>query len=174
MRAPVRLLAVFVVFAGSLGLGTGCVPDKHKEADFLQAPKSWNPQDDGLTFGKKNLDAFNSMSESEREAHLESLKSKPGSFKGQARFERGSELGENISDAKYGKFEATAQVTEPVLYEITIEYQLFANEKIGHGFPAGTYIEFSGTLADFEYRQDAKPRKLVIKVKDVTVERLGS
>ncbi|HLV65961.1 MAG TPA: hypothetical protein VKY73_09110 [Polyangiaceae bacterium] len=174
MRAPVRLLAVFVAVAGSLGLVSGCVPDKHKEADFLKAPKSWDPKEDSLTFGTKNLEAFNSMSEDEREAHVEALKGKPGSFKGQARFERGSELSENIDDAKFGKFEATAQVTDPILYEITIEYQLFANEKIGHGFPAGTYIEFSGTLADLEYRQDAKPRKLVIKVKDVTVERLGS
>lgn len=173
MRAAVRFVAVFAVFAGSLGSSTACIPDKHKESEFLKPPASWTPKDDSMTFGTKTVDAFNSMSSSERDAFIEDLKGKPGSYKGQAQFERSSELTEGIPDAKYGKFEATAYVHDPVLYEITLEYQLFSNEKIGHGFPAGTYIQFSGTLADFEYREDAKPRKLVIKVKDASVERLG-
>lgn len=173
MRAVVRPLAVFALLTASIGSSWGCIPDKHKEADFLQAPKSWTPKDDTMTLGTKALDAFNSMSAAEREAFVEDLKSKPGTFKGQAQFEHGSELTEGIPDATYGKFEIDAYVNDPVLYEITLEYKIFANEKIGHGFPAGTYMQFSGTLADLEYREDAKPRTLVIKVKDATVERLA-
>jgi len=174
MRAAATVFLSVALLAGSLGLGTGCVPDRKKETDLLKPPKSWQPKDDSMTFGSKNLDAFNSMSPDDREAHVEALKGKAGAFKGQAQFERGSELGAGISNSQYGKFEATAQVREPVLYEITIDYELFAAEKLGHGYPSGTYVGFTGTVVEVEYREEAKPRKLIVKLKDVSMERLGS
>jgi hypothetical protein len=168
MRASGHTLALSI----ALLLGAGCPPDTNKESDILKAPETWNVKADELTFGAKNLDAFNTMSTEERDAHLEALAGQPGAFKGQARFQRLTELGEAIDDREYGQFEAYATVEEPVLYEITIEYHLFAPEKLGDGFPPGAYIEFTGTLADLVYSADAKPRKLEIKVKDVTITRL--
>lgn len=156
----------------ALLLAAGCPSEPNKESKLLQAPKSWDVKKDDLTFGAKNLEAFNAMSEEEREAHVEALKGQPGSFKGQARFQRLTELGEQIEDRKYGQYDAWATVEEPVLFEITIEYHLFAPEKIGDGFPPGTYIEFTGTLADVVYNADSKPRKLEVKVKDVSITRL--
>jgi hypothetical protein len=136
------------------------------------APDTWDVKGDALTFGAKNLDAFNNMSAEERDAHVESLKAQPGTFKGQARFQRLTELGDAIDDRQYGLYDAWATVEEPVLYEITIEYHLFAPEKLGDGFPPGTYIEFTGTLADVAFNADTKPRKLEIKVKDASITRL--
>lgn len=175
MRAAVRTrVLVCALLSAAASSGSGCIPDKNEEPDLLKPPESWNPKADEMTFGEKNLQAFNDMSEAEREAHVEALKQKAASFKGQARFQRVSEMGANMADSELGKFVVDAQLEEPVLYEITSEYQLFANEKIGDGIPTGTPIEFTGTLADLEYRNDAKPRKLVIKLKDVSLERLGN
>lgn len=169
MRAAVLPLAVACV--GLLG-ASACIPDKDKEPEWQKPPESFDPQSDELTFGKKNLEAFNMMSSSERETHLEQLKAKAGGFKGQANFQRASEMGEAMEDAQYGKHEVFATVTDPVLYEITVDYQLFSNEPIGQGLPPGTPIEFTGTLAGLNYKDDAKPRKLEVKLKDVSIERL--
>lgn len=169
MRAAVRTLAVTCALAAGLG---ACIPDDKKEPEWRKPPEAWDPKADELTFGKKNLDAFNSMSGSEREAHVEALKSQPGTFKGQARFQRGTKLGESMDDRALGEYEAYATLEDPILYEITAEYSLFANEQLGHGYPPGTFVEFTGTLADLKYDDDSKPRKLVFKVKDVKLERL--
>jgi hypothetical protein len=178
MRAAVRTLAVScsVLLAGISGLTvvSGCIPDEDKQPKWQKPPKEWDPKGDTLTFGEKNLDAFNSMTREDRDAHLEALKAKAGSFKGQARFQRLTELGEKMDDAEYGKYEVYATLDEPVLYEITVEYHLFAQDKIGDGFPPGTYVEFTGTLADFSFQDESKPRKIEIKVKDVELKRLGS
>lgn len=172
MRAAVRTLAVSCALAwGGIG-STGCIPDENKEPEWRKPPEGFDPKKDELTFGTKNLDVFNTMSSSERKAHVEALQAKPGSFKGQARFQRVTELGEKMDDRALGQYEAYATVEDPVLYEITIEYHLFADDKIGHGFPPGTFVEFTGTLADLTYSDEAKPRKLVMKVKDAKVERL--
>jgi hypothetical protein len=151
---------------------SACVPDKDKEPEWRQPPKAWNTKGDELTFGEKNLDAFNSMSSSERAAHLEGLGAAPGSFKGQANFQRATELGDKMDDAQYGQYSAYATVADPVLYEITIDYYLFATEDLGSSLPPGTFVEFTGTLADLRYDEEAKPRKLEIKVKDVKLNRL--
>jgi hypothetical protein len=175
MRAAVRTLAVCCLclgtVAGPLAAG-GCIPDENKEPKWRQPPKAWDPKGDTLTFGEKNLDAFNSMTSAEREAHLQALQSQAGSFKGQARFQRATELGDKMDDAALGNFEVYATVEDPVLFEITLEYHLFANEKIGGGFPPGAYIEFTGTLAEMSFQDESKPRKMEIKVKDVSLQRL--
>jgi hypothetical protein len=163
MRAALPAVAlVCAAFAG-----TACLPDKAKEPEWQKPPKSFDPQEAELTFNKKQLEAFNAMSSSDREAHLQALQGKPGTFKGQATFQRATELGESMDDLEHGRFEVYATVPDPVLYEITLEYQLFANEEIGKGLPPNTHIEFTGTLADMRYQDESKPRKMEIKVKDV-------
>lgn len=166
MRAALPLVALLC----SAVVGPACIPDKNKEPEWRKPPKSFDPKEAELTFNAKGLEAFNSMSFDERDAYLQSLEDKPGSFKGQAGFERATELGEKMDDAALGKYEVFAIVPEPVLYEITIEYHLFANEPIGQGLPPKTYIEFTGTLADLTYQDESKPRKLTVKVKDAKVD----
>lgn len=169
--------ALGFALASSFALATvslGCVPDKNKEPDWQKPPEAWNVKGDDLSFGEKNLDAFNSMSGTEREAHLEALKGKAGGFKGQAKFGRSDKLGDEIADKEHGNFEVYATVEEPVLFEITIEYRLFSAEKQGAKFPPGALVEFTGTLVEVVYKEESKPRKLEIKVKDVQLTRLDA
>lgn len=172
MRAVGPSLAALLVLSVAVG-PLGC--DSSKDGpDWQKAPERFDVQGDDLTFGKKNLEAFNKMGSGERAAHIDALKSKPGSFKGQGRFQVVSEIGANLSDHELGQYEASVLVEEPVLYEITIEYNLLSNEKIGDGYPRGTYVEFTGTVVDLEFHDDAKPRKLVIKLKDTKFDRLDA
>ena len=171
MRAVGQSLAALLVLSVAAG-PLGC--DKGDEPAWQKPPERFDVTKDELTFGKKNLDAFNTMSSGERAAHIDALKSKPGSFKGQGRFKVVSSLGENIADSEMGKYDASVLVEDPVLYEITIEYNLLSNEKIGDGYPKGTYVEFTGTLVDLDFQDDSKPRKLVIKLKDTKFERLDA
>lgn len=150
-----------------------CNPSgEEKKPEWQQPPASYDVKGADLTFNEKRLDEFNSMSSSEREAHIEQLKATEGSFKGQAIFEHGSELGEGMDDAQYGKHEINAVVPEPVLFEITMEYRLFSDQDFYKGVPPGEYLEFSGTLVDFEFQDSSKPRKLTFKVKATAVDRL--
>jgi len=172
MRATVRTFALAVSLSGVVATGLACVPDKSQPADFLKAPKSWQPKSDAMTLSTTSLERFNGMSISEQEAFVEGLKAQVGGFRGQARFQRVVQLGPQTADAQLGAYEAYATVDEPVLYEITIDYRLFSSEHIGRGLPTGTYVSFSGTVVDLAFHNEAKPRKLELKVKDVTLERL--
>lgn len=159
--------------AALLLLLPACQPSgEQKQPEWQKPPASYDVKGADLTFNEKRLDAFNSMSTSEREAHIEQLKATEGSFKGQAIFQRGTELGEAMDDAQYGKHEIAAHVPEPVLYEITMEYLLFSDQDFYKGVPPGAHLQFSGTLVDFEYQDSSKPRKLLMKVKASSVERL--
>lgn len=150
-----------------------CNPSgEDKQPDWQKPPASYDVKGADLTFNEQRLDAFNSMSRAEREAHVEQLKSTEGSFKGQAIFERGTELGEAMDDAQYGKYEIYATVPEPVLYEMTMDYHLYSDQDFFTGVPPGTHVEFTGTLADLVFQDDSKPRKLTFKVKATSVERL--
>lgn len=150
-----------------------CQPSgEDKQPDWQKPPASYDVKGADLTFNEQRLDAFNSMSSSEREAHVEQLRATEGSFKGQAVFERGTELGEAMDDAQYGKHEINAAVPDPVLYEITMEYHLYSDQDFYTGVPPGTHIGFTGTLADLQYQDDSKPRKMILKVKASSVERL--
>jgi len=173
MRAVGQSLAALLVLSVAVG-PLGCDKSGDDEPSWQKPPERFDVTGDELTFGAKNLDAFNSMAGGERAAHIDALKSKPGSYKGQGRFQVVSELGENIKDHEMGKYDASVTVDDPVLYEITIEYNLLSNEKIGDGYPKGTYVEFTGTLVDLDFQDDAKPRKLVIKLKDTKFERLDA
>ncbi len=173
MRAVGHSLAALLVLSVAVG-PFGCDKSGDDEPSWQKPPERFDVTGDELTFGAKNLDAFNSMASDARDAHVDALKSKPGSYKGQGRFQVVSELGENIADHELGKYDASVLVESPVLYEITIEYNLLSNEKIGDGYPKGTYVEFTGTLVDLEFQDGAKPRKLVVKLKDTKFERLDA
>jgi len=163
----------FIAGVCATWLLTACNPSgEEKTPEWQQPPASYDVKGADLTFNEKRLDAFNTMSRSEREAHLEQLEGTEGSFKGQAVFERGSELGESMDDSQFGKYEIYATVAEPVLFEITMEYHLFSDQDFFKGVPPGTHIEFSGTLAGLQYQDESKPRKLTLKVKASKVERL--
>jgi hypothetical protein len=145
---------------------------EQKQPDWQKPPQSYDVKGADLTFNAQRLDAFNSMSSSERETHVEQLKATEGSFRGQAVFQRGNELGEAMDDAQYGKHEIYAIVPDPVLYEITMEYNLFSDQDFYKGIPSGTHIQFAGTLVALEYQDSSKPRKMILKVKASSVERL--
>jgi hypothetical protein len=157
----------------ALMLLPACNPSgEEKQPEWQKPPASYDVKGADLTFNEKRLDAFNSMSAAERETHIEQLKATEGSFKGQAVFQRGTELSEAMDDSQYGKHEIAAHIPEPVLYEITVEYLLFSDQDFYKGVPPGAYIEFTGTLAELEYQDSAKPRKVIMKVKASSVERL--
>lgn len=154
-------------------LFVACNPSgEEKTPEWQKPPASYDVKGADLTFNEKRLDAFNSMTTSEREAHIEQLKTTEGGFRGQAVFDSGSELGASMDEAEFGKYEVVAEVAEAVLYEITISYLLYSDEDFHTGVPKGTHIEFTGTLAGFDFQDESKPRKLTIKVKDAKVDRL--
>jgi hypothetical protein len=92
-----------------------------------------------------------------------------GTFKGQGVFKRATELGDKMDDAQWGKHEIYAIIPEPVLYEITVEYHLFSEQDLSANVPPNAHIEFSGTLAEMMFQDEAKPRKMEIKVKTDSV-----
>jgi hypothetical protein len=161
MRAPQSPLLV----ASLALLALGCKSTKHEDAKWMAPPKSYDPQGADLTFNQKNLDAFNTMSEDERAAHLEKLKGAKGTFKGQALYQRSEELTDKIDDRVYGKYDVWLTVDKPVYLEITVEYHVFFDEPQLQGLAGNTHVEFSGTFLDMVYEDDAKPRRMDIKVK---------
>ncbi len=169
MRGAHRL-AIGVYAALLLG---ACNPSGQESTpDWQKPPESYDVKGADLTFNEKRFDAFNSMGGKEREAHIEQLKAAEGTFRGQGVFQRGSELGEAMDDAQYGKYEIFALVETPVLFEITFEYHLYSDQDFFTGVPPGTHVEFAGTLADLQYQDSSKPRKLTLKVKATKVDRL--
>lgn len=159
------LFALF--FTSALLSVTACQSEKK---DLLALPAAYNPKDADLTFNKKNLDAFNTMNESARKKHVDSLKETPGSFSGQAVFEAGNGLSPTVEESKHGDYELFAHVTDPVLYEITIDYRIFTTEALGRPIAPHKAIAFKGTLLELRFDDMAKPRKLTITVKADNVE----
>jgi hypothetical protein len=137
------------------------------EPEWQKPPKAFDTKSDSLTFGHKGLDEFNTKSVDDRTAWLAEMVGKPGSFKGQGVFRKREELGEKMDDRVHGRFEVFADVPigfEP-LYEITIDYFLYSDTDFGPTLPNGAYVEFAGTLIDFTFKEEAKPRKLEVKAK---------
>lgn len=173
MRTEARgrhLLAAGALAAAAVT--SACLPDKDKEPDWHKAPKAFDPAGADLTFNKDRLEAFNTLDTSKQEAHVAELKSTAGSFKGHAIFKRGTELGDKMDDLVYGRHEIYAlapgpdtDMPEGILFEINIEYHLFSEENFYTGWPSGSYVEFTGTLADMHFQSEAKPRKMELKVK---------
>lgn len=154
------LFALF--FTSALLSVTACQQEKK---DLLALPAAYNPKEADLTFNKKNLEAFNLMNEAERKKHVKVLKETQGSFTGQAVFEAGNGLAPTVEEAQYGDYEVFAHVSDPVLYEITIDYQIFTTTALGKPLAPNKAIAFKGTVLELRYDSDAKPRKLTIKLK---------
>lgn len=161
MRGPWCLIAL--MFA--LPIAAGCKGNKYEQPEWQKLPASYDPKGLDLTFNTKNLEAFNSLSDAERQQQVEAMVAAPGSFKGQALYESVEELSEQISDHQYGRYVVTASVPDPVLFEIQIDYLLFSDTKLISGLAPKTPIEFTGTLAELHYQNQSKPRKLELKVK---------
>lgn len=154
------LTALF--FTSALLAVTGCNQPKR---DLLALPAAYNPREADLTFNKTNLEAFNLMKPAERDAFVEDLKGKPGSFKGMAVTEAGNGIAAGVEGSEHGAWETFAHVTDPVLYEITIDYRIFSSEELGKPLGRNLPVSFAGTLIDLRYDAEAKPRKLTIQVK---------
>lgn len=178
-RAKLPVVARLGLTAVVAMLATGCLPDKDKEPKWQKPPKAFDVKGADLTFNEAKLEAFNSMDETQRTAHLAELQSTEGSFKGQAIFKRATELGEKMDDIEYGKYEVYAIAPGPdenqeegVWLEVNIEYHLFSEEKFGDGWPPGSFIEFTGTYADMTFQDQSKPRKMELKVKATDIHLL--
>ena len=165
--APCSLgrLALAFVCASSTLAPLACTSSKHDDPKWLEPPKSYDPKGAELTFNEKNLEAFNSLSVDERAAHIEKLKAATGTFKGQATFRRQEELADSMDDRVFGRYDVWATVVDPVFLEVTVEYHLFSETQLISGLATATPIEFTGTLVDLVYLDQAKPRKMEIKVK---------
>lgn len=159
-----------VTLAALLLFPQGCTTD-HGQPEWMQLPESYQPQSADLTFNKAGLERFNKMSESEREAFQSELEQKKGSFKGQAVFVHGTGLTESIEESKYGSYELIAR-TDPVLFEITLDYAIYTTPELGKKLARNKAIEFTGTLVGLEYQHQDKPRKLSLKIRADDVKTL--
>lgn len=140
-----------------------CVPEQHPEPEWMKHPKAYDIQGADLTFNKERLEAFNFLDSDEQEKHIEALKAAKGEFRGMAVFKSGAGLGAALEDAKYGDWELSAS-TDPVAYEITITYEIFTTKEKGKPLAPNRAIEFTGTLVDFDFQNESKPRSITIKV----------
>lgn len=151
--------------AAVLLAASACSPKADGQPDFMKLPESYDPVGADLTFNKKRLEEFNFLEPDERAAFIDELQNKKGSFKGQAVFKAGAGLGENIAESKYGEWELNASTNDPVLYEIVIDYQIYTSKDVGRPLAPNKAIEFTGTIVEFDYQDENKPRRIDIKVK---------
>lgn len=165
-----RALSLLTLAAALMATGA-CVPKDEPDPEWMKPPKAYDPQGADLTFNKERLEKYNMMSEAEKESYISELQATPGSFKGQAIFKSGAGLGESMEDAQHGSYELSAS-TEEVLYEITIDYNIFTTPEIGKPLAPHAAIEFTGTLIDIDFQSEDKPRKLSLRVKADDVKRL--
>jgi hypothetical protein len=165
-----RALSLLTLAAALMATGA-CVPKDTPDPEWMKPPKSYDPQGADLTFNKERLETYNMMNEGEKDSYIAELQGTAGSFKGQAIFKSGAGLGESMADAQHGSYELSAS-TEEVLYEITIDYNIFTTPELGKPLAPHAAIEFTGTLVDIEFQAEDKPRKLTLRVKADDVKRL--
>ena len=163
----IRRLALGLTVAALGVTATAC---KQEKKDLLALPAAYDPAGADLTFNKKNLEAFNLMSKDARRQHVKQLKETAGSFQGQAIFQSGNGLAPTVEDSQHGAYELFANVPTPVLYEITIDYQIFTTPELGRPLAPNHPISFRGTLIDLRFEDETKPRKLTMRVKADNVE----
>ncbi|MBA3545260.1 MAG: hypothetical protein H0T76_02130 [Nannocystis sp.] len=156
-----------LVFTSALLTAAGCQQEKK---DLMALPAAYDPAKADLTLNRKNLEAFNLLNNEDRRSFVKDLKGKPGSYTGQAIFQSGNGLAPTVEDSQYGTYELFAHVPDPVLYEITIDYQVFTTPEIGKPIAQNKPIAFRGTLVDLRFDDQTKPRKLTIRVKADSVE----
>lgn len=150
---------------------TGCLPDKHPDVDWLKPPKSYDPiNTEGLTLNKAGVDALTLKEGAERDAYIESLQAE-GAFKGQAKCQSGSNTGD-LDVSKWGEYQLTCQ-SGTILFDIELKFQLFTTREAGKPLSANAYVQFSGTLVEFSYHDESKPRSISANVKVDEISRLS-
>ena len=92
--------------------------------------------------------------------YVEALKAK-GAYKGQAQCKSGAGTGTQ-AHSKYGEFELTC-TAGTILFDIELDYHLFTSRAVGKPLSANAYVEFSGTLVEFDFHESSKPRQIVAK-----------
>ncbi|NVB41173.1 hypothetical protein G6O69_25260 [Pseudenhygromyxa sp. WMMC2535] len=145
--------------------------DKKPSDDLLAPPEGYDPvETEGLTLNKAGMNALLPTEGDARAAHLEGLKAE-GAFKGQAKCTGGSSTGD-MEDSQYGEYKLTCDAGT-VLYDIELKYYLYTTKALGRPLKGGAYVDFSGTLVDFEFIDESKPRKMTATVSvGESIERL--
>ncbi|MFV8754067.1 hypothetical protein ACNOYE_26275 [Nannocystaceae bacterium ST9] len=161
--ASLALLPSLVALATALS-AAACVPKEHPDPDWLKPPKSYDPVGtEGLTFNKDGVDALTLKDEGEdRDAYVQTLMDAKGKFVGQAQCKSGAGTGTQ-AHSKYGEFELTC-TAGTILFDIEVDYHLFTTRERGKPLSANAWVEFEGTLVEFDYHDDTKPRQIVAKV----------
>jgi hypothetical protein len=129
----------------------------------MKAPKAYDPiGTEGLTLNKAGVDALTLAENDERDAFIESLKGE-GAYKGQAKCQSGSNTGD-LEPSKWGEFQLSCDAGT-ILFDIELKYRLFTTRAAGKPLSANAYVEFSGTLVEFSYHDETKPRSITASVK---------
>lgn len=153
-------LAGVMAFAG---VSTGCLPDKHPEVDWMKPPKGYDPINaEGLTLNKAGVDALTLKEGDDLDAYIQSLHAE-GAFKGHAKCQSGSNTGD-LEPSKWGEFQLSCDAGT-ILFDIEVKYRLFTTRAAGKPLSANAYVEFSGTLVEFSYHDETKPRSITASVK---------
>jgi hypothetical protein len=163
--------ATLLALVAALAATTACMAKEVPELEWNKPPKGYDPVGADLTFNAERLQKFNLMSEEERESYVAELTQTAGSFKGQAIFKSGAGLGESMADAQYGAYELSASTSE-ILFEITLDYNIFTTPELGKPLAPNAAIEFTGTLVELTFQSEQKPRKLTLRVKADDVKRI--
>ena len=140
-----------------------CLPKDHPEAEWMKPPASYDPvKTEGLTFNKDGVDKLTLEEKGDkRDAYIESLKTE-GTFKGQAKCSSGAGTGD-LEHSQWGDYELTCDAGT-VLFDIELKYHLFTSREVGKPLSANAYVEFGGTLVEFDYHDESKPRLITAKV----------
>jgi hypothetical protein len=140
---------------------TAC-PEKHPNPEWMQPPKAYDPiTTEGLTLNKAGLDALTLKEGDDREAHVQTLMA-PDTFKGQAKCQSGAGTGD-LAHSKWGDYELTCDAGT-IVFDIGLKYHLFTTRETGKPLSANAFVEFGGTLVEFDYHDESKPRTVTVKV----------
>jgi len=149
----------------------GCMPKEHPDVEWMKAPKGYDPiETEGLTFNKAGLDTLTLQEANERDTYVESLQT-AGTFKGQAKCQSGRSTGD-LAHSEYGEYELNCDAGT-VLFDIELKYHLFTTRDAGKPLSANAYVNFAGTLVDFSYHDESKPRSIVAKVTVDDISRIS-
>lgn len=137
-------------------------PEKHPDPDWLKPPAAYDPiATEGLTLNKQGIDALTLAEGGQRDALVQSLMA-PGSFKGQAKCQSGAGTGD-LEHSKWGEYELTCDAGT-ILFDIELKYHLFTTREVGKPLSANAFVEFGGTLVQFDYQDQQKPRSITAMV----------
>jgi hypothetical protein len=158
-----RVHALLVLAATLVATACPPNPDDAANPDWLKPPAAYQPKTADLTFNEARFGEFNMMSDEDQDKFIEELKAKKGSFKGQAMTKTGAGLTEGFKGFEHGNWELNG-ITDPILYEITFDYKLYTDKKVGRPIAPNRAVEFTGTLVDIDFQNESKPRKVVLEI----------